>query len=123
MMLASLLVYNHYTNKAKEEAIENNISERAQSIQNLLNRLMLGNDDEHSFLSLFSELYALDRNIDFQKHIHSSHRIWDALFLDKDKVRANAEELIAIYALIEADYKNPEIQNKLNQVLDKIWGS
>jgi Fe-S oxidoreductase len=123
MALASLLVYNHYTNKAKEEAIENNISERAQNIQNLLNGLISGNDDELSLIRLCSELYALDRNVEFQKHIHSSHRIWDALFHDKDKVRANAEELIAIYALVETDYRNPEIQNRLNQVLNKIWGS
>jgi superfamily I DNA and RNA helicase len=119
--VASLSVYSHYTCKAREEA--QHISERARHIKNILNRFATDadHDEEQSYLMLLSEIYALSVNAEFQSRIHSSQRVWDALIVRKEDVFANAEELMEIYALIEIDYRNPVIQDRLNRVLGVIF--
>lgn len=120
-VLASILIYNHVQERNRIDRIEAQISERALGIQNYLRMFAMdeSSNDTTSY-QLSSMIYSLSYTEEYSKHINS-RRLFDAMMVSRDKVKENADELIEVFALIEADYKNPEIQRKMDNAIGKLF--
>ncbi len=121
-VLASLLIYNNAKEKKIESRIAGQIAEKALLIQNFLRTFAMDLDTSDDIISyqLSSEIYSLNDINEYSRFINS-RRLFDAMLVSREKVKTNADELINVFALIEADYKNPEIQSKMDAAIGKLF--
>jgi Na+/melibiose symporter-like transporter len=115
ILLISLFFYNNAKN---ENEIKTKISEKADNISKEISSYVSGY--ELSYLFMISDMKSLN-DIDEYRNFVDSSGIYDAMIVSKDKIKSNSKDLINIFNLIKADYKNPKIKDKISDIEVKLF--